>query len=137
MGCHLWWRRFEIKLPRYFLNTARALATLEEGITKKLDPSHNSMKAIYPVAFERTFISPSGSYVVEETLMDLLRDPAATGAVSAERVWLGFLDDAALRSGKTRRQVVEEILKAKEGRRIARKIRLELARGTVPSPKIF
>jgi hypothetical protein len=58
------------------------------------------MKTIYSVAFERSFISPFGSHGVEETLMDLLRDPAATGAVSAERVWLGFLDDAALRSGR-------------------------------------
>jgi aarF domain-containing kinase len=127
-GMSLMVARFEFKLPPYFLNNARALATLE-GITKKLDPKHNSMKAIYPFALKRVFGNPSGSLVVEETLMDLLRDPA-TGAVTAERL-VRILDDAALLSGKTRRQVVKEILKTKEGRRIARKIGLELARGAV------
>jgi aarF domain-containing kinase len=120
--------RFEFKLPPYFLNNARALATLE-GITKKLDPTHSSMRAIYPFALKRLFGNPSGSPVVEKTVMDLLRHPA-TGEMAAEKLFQ-LLDDSARLSGNTRRQVVKDILKTRGGRRMARKIGLELARASV------
>lgn len=44
--------RFQFKLPPYFLNNARALATLE-GMAKSADPSFNVIAEVYPFACQR------------------------------------------------------------------------------------
>ena len=46
--------RFQFELPPYFINNARALATLE-GLTQQIDATHNSMTAIYPFCLRRLF----------------------------------------------------------------------------------
>jgi len=118
--------KFEFQLPPYFINNARALATLE-GLTRKLDPNYNSMKDIYPVALRRLFNNPTGSPVVEECLLNLARDPV-TGVATTKRV-AQLLRESALYSGKTRRRVVRDILKTAGGRRMSRKIVREVLRG--------
>jgi predicted unusual protein kinase regulating ubiquinone biosynthesis (AarF/ABC1/UbiB family) len=107
--------QFALQLPPYFLNNARALATLE-GIIQKLDPKHNAMEAIYPFAVQRLFGNPSQSPIVEQTLLNLLRHPE-TGALSLSRL-LRLLDDAAQVSGQSRRRVVWDILSTAGGRKL-------------------
>lgn len=122
-GLSLMVTQFALQLPPYFLNNARALATLE-GIIQKLDPDHNTMEAIYPFAVKRLFGNPSGSPVVESTLTNLLRDPLS-GAITLERLVL-LLDDAARVSGQKRRQVARDILSTPGGRKIFRKVAFEM-----------
>lgn len=124
-GLSLLVARFEFELPPYFINNARALATLE-GLTRKLDPNYNSMKDIYPVALRRLFNNPSGNPVVEKTLLDLARDPVTKVATVARVMQL--IDQIACLSGNKRRRVVKDILKTKGGRRMVRKIGREVLR---------
>jgi predicted unusual protein kinase regulating ubiquinone biosynthesis (AarF/ABC1/UbiB family) len=114
---------FEFRLPPYFLNNARGLATLE-GITKTLDPSYNSMRIIYPFALTRLLNNPSMSPVVDKTLMGLTRSPV-TGRVSYDRL-LHLLDDSAMFTGYSKRKVLTDILKSKGGRRFVRRVAWEL-----------
>ena len=44
--------RFAFKLPPYFINNARALATLE-GMAKSADPTFNVLSVVYPFALQR------------------------------------------------------------------------------------
>ncbi|GAX27272.1 hypothetical protein FisN_13Lh162 [Fistulifera solaris] len=56
-GLSLLVARFQFTLPPYFLNNARALGTLE-GLARKLDPSFNSLQALYPYALNRILRNP-------------------------------------------------------------------------------
>lgn len=64
--------------------------------------------------------NPSGSPIVEATLLDLVRDPDQ-GVVTLQRLYQ-LLHDSARISGNTRRQVVYDILKNSGGRRMTRKL---------------
>jgi len=131
-GLSLLVARFEFQLPPYFINNARALATLE-GITKKLNPKYKTMTDIYPVALRRLFHNPSGSPVVEATLLDLAKDPL-TGVATIERL-AQLIGDSARLSGNTRLRVVKDILRTKGGIRMSRKIMLEVFRGKLTRKK--
>ena len=131
-GLSLLVARFEFQLPPYFINNARALATLE-GITKKLNPKYKTMTEIYPVALRRIFNNPSGSPVVEATLLDLAKDPF-TGVATIERL-AQLIGDSARLSGNTRLRVVKDILRTKGGIRMSRKIMLEVFRGKLTRKK--
>jgi hypothetical protein len=91
------------------------LATLE-GIIQKLDPKHNAMEAIYPFAVQRLFGNPTQSPIVEQTLLNLLRNPE-TGDLSPSRL-SRLLEDAAQVSGQSRRRVIWDILSTAGGRRL-------------------
>ena len=55
-------KSFEFTVPPYFLNNARAIATLE-GIALKLDPSFNIVQVIYPYSINHLMLNPM--YVLE------------------------------------------------------------------------
>jgi predicted unusual protein kinase regulating ubiquinone biosynthesis (AarF/ABC1/UbiB family) len=110
--------RFQFNLPPYFINNARALSTLE-GIAKSLDPSFNVLTIMYPYALSRLLRNPSKSEVVERTLQSLIR--SENGKIDREKI-RRLLRDSALISGQSKRRVIWDILKTKEGRVLARGI---------------
>ena len=116
-GLSLLVARFQFTLPPYFLNNARALGTLE-GLARKLDPSFNSLQALYPYALNRILQNPSMSPVVEQTLLSLIRN-RISGKFDSDRVQK-LIDDASLLSGRSRRQVITDVISSKSGKKIAR-----------------
>jgi aarF domain-containing kinase len=115
--------RFEFQLPPYFLNNARALATLE-GVARRLDPTFNVLQIMYPFALNRLLNNPSQSPIVDKTLMSLLRSPA-TQAVEVHRIQK-LLEDSALLTGYSRRRVLQDVVASKGGRRTIRKVLREM-----------
>jgi len=85
------------------------------------------------VALRRLFHNPSGSPVVEATLLDLAKDPL-TGVATIERL-AQLIGDSARLSGNTRLRVVKDILRTKGGIRMSRKIMLEVFRGKLTRKK--
>ena len=110
--------RFQFDLPPYFINNARALSTLE-GIAKSLDPSFNVLTIMYPYGLSRLLRNPSKSEVVERTLQSLIR--SEDGVIDRDKI-RRLLRDSALISGQSKRRVIWDILKTKEGRRLTRGI---------------
>ncbi len=110
--------RFQFDLPPYFINNARALSTLE-GIAKSLDPSFNVLTIMYPYALSRLLKNPSKSEVVARTLQSLIR--SEDGKIDRTKI-RRLLRDSALISGQSKRRVVWDVLKTKEGRILARGI---------------
>jgi aarF domain-containing kinase len=122
--------RFQFSLPPYFVNIARALATLE-GVARKLDPSFNALQSVYPYALNRILSNPSRSTVVEDTLLGLLRN-RESGRFDRVLIEKLITDSVAL-SGSTRREVLLEVLSSRFGKRIARKVVSELLLDRVQS----
>ena len=87
------------------------------------------MTKIYPVALRRLFNNPSGSPVVDQTLLDLARDPV-TQVPTASRV-LQLVHEMSCLLGIRRSRVIRDVLKTKGGRRMARKIAREIVRAKV------
>lgn len=114
--------RFQFTLPPYFLNNARALGTLE-GLARKLDPSFNSLQTVYPYALRRILQNPSMSPIVEDTILSLIKN-RISGKFDGERI-KKLLDETSLLSGKSRRQVIRDVLSSKSGKKIARIVATE------------
>jgi predicted unusual protein kinase regulating ubiquinone biosynthesis (AarF/ABC1/UbiB family) len=111
--------RFQFDLPPYFINNARALSTLE-GIAKSLDPSFNVLTIMYPYALNRLLLNPSQSAVVERTLQSLIRS-GEDERIDRQKI-RRLLRDSALISGVPKRRVIWDVVKTKEGRRLAMSI---------------
>lgn len=120
--------RFQFQLPPYFLNNARALGTLE-GMAREIDPSFNVLQVLYPYALGRLLSNPTDSPIVEATLQSLIRSPS-TGHVDSIRVQK-LLDDSTLLTGFSKRKVIRDILKAKNGPRLARTILKEKVKQSI------
>lgn len=116
-GLSLLVARFQFTLPPYFLNNARALGTLE-GLARKLDPSFNSLQALYPYALNRILQNPSMSPIVEHTLLSLIRN-RISGKFDRAQI-KKLIDDTSLLSGRSRKQVIADVLSSKSGKRIAK-----------------
>lgn len=108
--------RFQFDLPPYFINNARALSTLE-GIAKSLDPSFNVLEIMYPYALNMLILNPSGSPVVASTVQSLIRSKRS-GRIDRGKI-RQLLRDSALISGRSKRRVALDIVKTKEGRKLA------------------
>jgi predicted unusual protein kinase regulating ubiquinone biosynthesis (AarF/ABC1/UbiB family) len=115
-GLSLLVARFRFTLPPYFLNNARALGTLE-GLARKLDPSFNALQALYPYALNRILRNPSMSPIVEHTLLSLIRN-RASGKFDRDRI-RKLLADTCLLSGRSRGQLIADVLSSKSGLKIA------------------
>ncbi|KAL3906627.1 MAG: hypothetical protein SGILL_009193 [Bacillariaceae sp.] len=107
--------RFQFQLPPYFLNNARALGTLE-GMAREMDPDFNVLQSLYPYAIQRMLSNPTGSDVVDSTL-NLLGESPKTGRLDIQKL-VQLVDDASLYSGYSRRKVVRDILRTKNGKRL-------------------
>lgn len=125
--------RFEFKLPPYFLNNARALATLE-GIARKLDPSFNVLQVLYPFALN-CLLRASASPVVEETLSSCICYPG-TLVYDFSRMDKLLRDSAAI-TGYTRLRVVRDILSTRTGWRIAGKATNQLLSRLIRKTKYY
>lgn len=108
---------FQLTLPPYFLNNARALATLE-GVAIRLDPSFNVLQVVYPFALKRVLANPSRSRTVVDTTMDLFRCPSS-GLVELSRI-KAIVSETSHLTGRSRRRVLADILSTAGGRQIAR-----------------
>jgi aarF domain-containing kinase len=107
--------RFALTLPPYFLNNARALATLE-GMARSADPRFDVIQAVYPFALRRLLADPRNSPRLRATLRELTR--GADGAIDLPRV-RRLLDEAARLSGRPRRQLALEAARTPGGRALA------------------
>jgi hypothetical protein len=115
--------RFALQLPPYFLNNARALATLE-GMARSADPSFDVLQAVYPFALRRLLADPTGSPRLRRTLDALTRD--ADGRIDLARV-RRLVDEASGLSGRPRRSLLLEALRTPGGRRLGRDVVLAMA----------
>ena len=104
--------RFRFQLPPYFLNNARALATLE-GMAREVDPNFNILRHLYPYAISRIFSNPTDSPVVEHTLESLIQKPS-TGKIDIGKL-RKLLKDASNYSGHSKLKVIQDIAKSKSG----------------------
>jgi predicted unusual protein kinase regulating ubiquinone biosynthesis (AarF/ABC1/UbiB family) len=119
--------RFRFQLPPYFINNARALGTLE-GMAREINPSFNVLQTLYPYVLRRLLSNPTDSPVVEATLQSLIRSPV-TGRVDSRRVQK-LLDDSTILTGYSKRKVLSDILKSRNGPRLVKLIIKEQLRHT-------
>jgi predicted unusual protein kinase regulating ubiquinone biosynthesis (AarF/ABC1/UbiB family) len=113
---------FEFTVPSYFLNNARALATLE-GIALKLDPDFNILRVIYPYSINRLMRNPSVSEKVEETFLDICRSPE-TKLFDSNRSMM-LLNDWSLLTGFRKRKIFWDLMTSAGGRRVMSRIMRE------------
>lgn len=116
---------FQFKLPPYFLNNARALATLE-GMAREIDPTFNVLRFLYPYALNRIVANPSGSPVVTETLEHLITN-RETGKVERNKLQR-LVRDMSLLTGFSKRKLVWDVLGSHKGRALVRRILRDQAR---------
>ena len=110
--------RFRFELPPYFLNNARALATLE-GMARSADPDFDVLQVLYPYALRRLLGDSSSSPQLRSTLLRLTR--GADGEVEPRKV-LHMLEEAARLSGRSRRRVLLDSARTPGGRALARDV---------------
>jgi predicted unusual protein kinase regulating ubiquinone biosynthesis (AarF/ABC1/UbiB family) len=108
---------FEFTIPPYFLNNARALATLE-GIALKLDPEFNILRVIYPYAINQLMCDPLVSRKTEETFLEICRS-TETKLVDWDQT-AKLLNDWALLTGYRKRRIFWDLATSEGGRRVSR-----------------
>jgi len=125
--------RFAFELPPYFLNNARALATLE-GMAKSADPNYDCLQSIYPFALRRLLADPRGSPVLRETLVRLTHDKRnRLDFVRLSRL----LQVTAQLSKRSRRRIVWDAVRSKGGRAFVRDVCMSWCRRQVARfPKV-
>jgi aarF domain-containing kinase len=104
--------RFAFKLPPYFLNNARALATLE-GMARSADPDFDVLQVVYPFALRRLLADPRASPRLRATLVRLTHNER--GQLDAQRL-ARLLQETARLSGRSRRRVVWDAARSPGGR---------------------
>jgi predicted unusual protein kinase regulating ubiquinone biosynthesis (AarF/ABC1/UbiB family) len=108
---------FAFELPPYFLNNARALASLE-GLARAADPTFSIVASVYPFALTTLLADKSGSPLLRRTLDDLATDPE-TDTLSLKRMRTLVTQLAEL-SRKRKARVYWDVLCTRGGRRLAR-----------------
>ena len=107
---------YEFTIPPYFLNNARALATLE-GIALKLDPDFNILRVIYPYSINQLMCNPLLGRKTEETFLEICRNPE-TRLVDFDRTMM-LLNDWALLTGYRKRKIFWDLATSTGGRRVS------------------
>eukprot|EP00978_Attheya_sp_CCMP212_P016276 scaffold42485_cov50-Attheya_sp.AAC.7 len=110
---------FEFTVPPYFLNNARALATLE-GIALKLDPNFNILRVIYPYSINRLMLNPTVSKLAEDTFLDICNSPD-TKLFDTHRSMM-LLNDWALLTGYPKRKIFWDLATSAGSRHVSSKI---------------
>lgn len=110
---------FEFTIPPYFLNNARAIATLE-GIGIKLDPDFNIVRVIYPFAINHLMRNPAVSIKTEETFLEICRSPR-TKLFSHSR-FMQLLNDWSLLTGFKKRKIYWDLITSVGTRRVITRI---------------
>ena len=109
--------KHELTLPPYFLNNARAIATLE-GMARAARPDFNILAKVYPFALRRLLVNPAASPTLQVARRRLTADPR-TGRFSARRA-ARLVRDASALTGRARWRIVLDALARPGGRAIAR-----------------
>jgi len=110
---------FEFTIPPYFLNNARAIATLE-GIALKLDPSFNIVRVIYPYSINQLMTHPDVSQTSEETFLSICRSPK-TRLFDHNR-FMKLLQDWSLLTGYPKRKIYFDLITSIGTRRVMSRI---------------
>ena len=110
---------FEFTIPPYFLNNARAIATLE-GIALKLDPSFNIVRVIYPYSINQLMTYPDVSQTSEETFLSICRSPK-TRLFDHNR-FMKLLQDWSLLTGYPKRKIYFDLITSIGTRRVMSRI---------------
>lgn len=100
-------KSFEFTVPPYFLNNARAIATLE-GIALKLDPNFNILHVIYPYSINHLMRNPRVSKKSEETFLEICRSPK-TKLFDHNRFMM-LLTDWSLLTGYKKRKIYWDLI---------------------------
>lgn len=101
--------------PPYFLNNARAIATLE-GMAKSADPDFDVLQVVYPFALRRLLSDPRGSPRLRATLRELTHD--AHGRPDLRKLSALLRESAAL-TGRSRLAVLTDAALTRGGRAFA------------------
>lgn len=109
--------RFRFQLPPYFINNARALGTLE-GMAREINPQFNVLQTMYPYILGRLLSNPTNSPIVEQTVQSLIRSPL-TGRIDKQRI-KKLLQDATVLTGYSKKKVMLDVLKSRNGPKLAR-----------------
>ncbi|KAL3934968.1 MAG: hypothetical protein SGBAC_009421 [Bacillariaceae sp.] len=109
--------RFRFQLPPYFINNARALGTLE-GMAREINPQFNVLQTMYPYILGRLLSNPTNSPIVEQTVQSLIRSPL-TGRIDKQRI-KKLLQDATVLTGYSKKKVLLDVLKSRNGPKLAR-----------------
>ena len=109
---------FQFRLPPYFLNNARALATLE-GMAREIDPGFNVLRFLYPYALNRIVANPNGSPVVTETLDHLITN-RETGKVERAKI-RRLVRDMSLLTGFSKRKLFLDLVNSQNGLALIRR----------------
>jgi len=112
-------KRFEFTVPPYFLNNARAIATLE-GIALKLDPNFNILNTIYPYSINHLMLNPGVSKKSEETFLEICRSPK-TKLFDHNRFMM-LLTDWSLLTGYRKRKIYWDLITSIGTRRVMSRI---------------
>ena len=107
---------FAFELPPYFLNNARAIATLE-GMAKSADPSFDVLQVVYPFALRRLLADPRGSPRLRQTLRSLTSGEDGSPSLVKMRA---LLRDSARLSGTSQLAVALDAARTPGGRAFAR-----------------
>jgi predicted unusual protein kinase regulating ubiquinone biosynthesis (AarF/ABC1/UbiB family) len=110
--------RFAFELPPYFLNNARALATLE-GMARSADPTFDVLQAVYPFALRRLLTDPRGSPLMRKTLVSLTHDER--GRLDLARL-RRLLRETSRLTGRRRARIVLDGVMSAGGRAFARDV---------------
>jgi len=110
---------FEFTVPPYFLNNARAIATLE-GIALKLDPNFNIVRVIYPHSINHLMKNPSISSKSEETFLDICRNPKTR--LFDHDQFMKLLNDWSLLTGYRKRKIYWDLITSIGTRRVMSRI---------------
>ena len=110
---------FKFTVPPYFLNNARALATLE-GIALKLDPNFNILRVIYPYSINQLMLNPKVSHKAQESFLDICRNPE-TKLVDWNRFMM-LLNDWSMFTGHRKRRIFWDLATSAGGRRVGYRI---------------
>jgi len=107
---------FAFELPPYFLNNARAIATLE-GMAKSADPSFDVLQVVYPFALRRLLSAdPKSSPLLHSTLRSLTTDEDGVADPAKLRA---LLVDSAKLSGRRPLTVLLDAARTRGGRAFA------------------
>jgi hypothetical protein len=97
-------------------------------MAREINPSFNVLQTLYPYVLRRLLSNPTDSPVVEATLQSLIRSPV-TGRVDSRRIQK-LLDDSTILTGYSKRKVLSDILKSRNGPRLVKLIIKEQLRHT-------
>ena len=95
--------KFKFDVPPYFLNNARAIASLE-GMALSANPDFNLLQVLYPFVARRLLLDPSPK--IRESLCSVIKQKKDQRKIDWKRLWR-LLEDASELGLKKRRLILD------------------------------